>query len=146
LTTAQVGLLWVLQQPFVTSIVTGVSSVKELEENMQCLSGDIMLSQEEICELNSVASFPAQYPYTNFSTLVGYKELYTAMHGSFEQMSLVNESQLTESEVYQTQPCPVLREKELTVEQVQQQQQKFQQQTPQMQKQMRQEETEMSRQ
>lgn len=138
LTTAQIGLLWVLQQSFVTSVVTGVSSVKELEENMSCLSSDVMLTQEEMCELNQVSTYPVQYPYTSFASLAGYKELRPSIHSSFEQMSLVNEPQLTETEVYQTQPCPVMREKEVTVEQMQQQKM---QQTPQLHEQMKQEES-----
>lgn len=48
LTTAQIAILWSLQKGFVTSCVVGCNNVKELEENMSCLTGELVLSPDEV--------------------------------------------------------------------------------------------------
>lgn len=48
LTTAQIAILWALQKGFVTSCVVSCNNVKELEENMSCLTGELSLLPEEV--------------------------------------------------------------------------------------------------
>jgi aryl-alcohol dehydrogenase-like predicted oxidoreductase len=48
LSPSQVALLWTLQQTFVTTVIVGVQSVKELEENMACINNDIKLTDDEV--------------------------------------------------------------------------------------------------
>lgn len=92
LTTAQIAILWALQKGFVTSCVVGVSSVKELEESMWCLTGDVLLTQTELLELDQASRFRLQYPYTlGLSSLAGYKEIDPRNAVSFEQLSFLNE-------------------------------------------------------
>ncbi len=55
MTASQVGLLWCLQQKFVTSVVIGVEDINELEENMAVINNNLELTNEEvnnILELN----------------------------------------------------------------------------------------------
>lgn len=49
MTLPQLAIAWSLQQGFVTSVVCGVSSVKELEENMRVLTDNLHLSYEDVC-------------------------------------------------------------------------------------------------
>lgn len=92
LTTSQIAVLWALQKGFVTSCVVGVSSVKELEESMTCLTGETLLTQNELLELDQASRYRMQYPYTlNLSTIAGYKEIDPRNALSFEQLSFLNE-------------------------------------------------------
>lgn len=92
LTTSQIALLWALQRGFVTSCVIGVSSAQELDENMSLLSGDVLLTCEELMELEQASRFRMHYPYAlNLSTIVGYKEIDPRQVASFEQLSFINE-------------------------------------------------------
>lgn len=92
LTTSQIAILWALQKGFVTSCVVGVTSVQQLEESMKCLTGETLLTQSELLELDQASRFRMQYPYTlNLSTVAGYKEIDPANALSFEQLSFLNE-------------------------------------------------------
>ncbi|MCX8032247.1 MAG: aldo/keto reductase [Thermoleophilia bacterium] len=47
---SEFSLAWLLRQPQVTSIVCGVSSVEQLEQNLRCLSVDITAEDLEACD------------------------------------------------------------------------------------------------
>jgi aryl-alcohol dehydrogenase-like predicted oxidoreductase len=89
LTSAQVSLLWVLQQEFVTSAAIGVESIEELEQNMAVLNGNVSLTQQDLMELNDAAFFKYGYPYNCISSFAGYQTICPTLESSFEQMSLV---------------------------------------------------------
>lgn len=92
LTTSQIAILWALQKGFVTSCIVGVSNVKELEENMSCLSGEVLLTPDEMLELDQASRFRLQYPYTlQISSVAGYKEIDPNNTIAFEQLSFLNE-------------------------------------------------------
>lgn len=92
LNTAQIALLWALQKGFVTSCVLGVASTQELDESMALLSGDVLLSPDELLELDQASRFRMHYPYAlSLSTLAGYKEIDPRTAVSFEQLSFINE-------------------------------------------------------
>lgn len=92
LSTSQIAILWALQRGFVTSCVVGVSNVQQLEESMACLTGDVLLTQQELLELDQASRFRVQYPYTlNLSSIAGYKEIDPRNAVTFEQMSFLNE-------------------------------------------------------
>jgi hypothetical protein len=92
LTNSQIAMLWALQRGFVTSCVVGVSSPQELDECMQLLSGDVLLTPAEMCELDSASRFRMHYPYTvSLASVVGYKEIDPRSIVSFEQLSFINE-------------------------------------------------------
>jgi hypothetical protein len=57
-TCAQVALRYLLHKNFVCSVIIGCTSIRQLEESMDCLSFD--LSQEDMNELDCV-SFPKQF-------------------------------------------------------------------------------------
>lgn len=92
LTTSQIAILWSLQRGFVTSCVVGVSSVRELDENMSCLSGEVVLTQRELLELDQASRFPMHYPYTlQLSSVAGHHEIDTRNAITFEQLTFLNE-------------------------------------------------------
>jgi hypothetical protein len=92
LSTEQIAILWSLQRGFVTSCVLGVSSPKELDESMSMLSGDVLLTNEELLELEQASRFRLHYPYTlTLSSLAGYKEIDPRNAVAFEQLSFINE-------------------------------------------------------
>lgn len=59
-TAAQVALAWVLAQPGVTSVIIGAKNLVQLNDNLS--SVNLILSAEELQELNQVSHIPAEYP------------------------------------------------------------------------------------
>jgi aryl-alcohol dehydrogenase-like predicted oxidoreductase len=57
---AQVALAWLLHQPVVTSVIIGVKSIDQLEDNLK--SVDLKLSVEELGRLDKVSALPPEYP------------------------------------------------------------------------------------
>jgi aryl-alcohol dehydrogenase-like predicted oxidoreductase len=45
---SQIAIQWLLQTGVVTSVCIGVHDVSELDENMSCLLGEFILSQEDV--------------------------------------------------------------------------------------------------
>jgi aryl-alcohol dehydrogenase-like predicted oxidoreductase len=59
-TVAQTALAWVLSKPYVTSVILGVTGLKQLDENLQTVN--VQLSVEELAGLDQAASPPLLYP------------------------------------------------------------------------------------
>lgn len=60
-THSQVALAWLLNQPVVDSVVVGVRTLEQLEDNL--LARDTHLSADELALLNDVSEPVLQYPY-----------------------------------------------------------------------------------
>lgn len=63
---AQVALNWLLQQPGVTSIILGVRSVKQLDDNLGCL--DFTLDEQHIEKLDAVSRISMGFPHDFLSS------------------------------------------------------------------------------
>lgn len=59
-TVAQIALAWLLHQPVVTSIIIGAKKMEQLTDNLKAI--DIMLSADELTQLNEVSKLPPEYP------------------------------------------------------------------------------------
>ncbi len=57
---ARIALAWVLQRPFVMSVIVGAKTVAQLEDNLAAT--EIMLTAEELKRLDRVSALPAEYP------------------------------------------------------------------------------------
>jgi len=59
-TPSQVALAWLLAQPAVTSIITGVKRLSQLQDNLE--AADLRLSTEDLAALDDVSRADAPYP------------------------------------------------------------------------------------
>ncbi len=59
-TAAQTALAWVLSKPYVTSVIVGVTSLKQLDENLEAVN--VRLSDEELAGLDQTTTPPLLYP------------------------------------------------------------------------------------
>ena len=59
-TVAQIALAWLLHQPVVTSIIIGAKKTEQLTDNLKAI--DIMLSADELTQLNEVSKLSPEYP------------------------------------------------------------------------------------
>ena len=57
---ASIALAWLLQRPFVSSVLVGAKRPEQLAENLA--ASDIELSADEIAQLDEVSALPAEYP------------------------------------------------------------------------------------
>jgi aryl-alcohol dehydrogenase-like predicted oxidoreductase len=57
---ARVALAWVLSKPFVTSVIVGVKTKAQLEDNLA--ASGLALTPEEIARLDAVSALPDEYP------------------------------------------------------------------------------------
>lgn len=57
---ARIALAWLLQRPFVTSVIVGARNTEQLDDNIAAV--DIRLSEEELASLDTVSELPAEYP------------------------------------------------------------------------------------
>ncbi|TBW40680.1 aldo/keto reductase [Siculibacillus lacustris] len=57
---ARVALAWVLARPFVMSVIIGVTSLAQLDDNLA--AADLVLSAEELARLDAVSALPPEYP------------------------------------------------------------------------------------
>ena len=57
---ARVALAWVLSKPFVTSIITGVKTLEQLEDNLAAV--DLELSRDEIEKLDEMSALKPEFP------------------------------------------------------------------------------------
>jgi len=60
-TPSQIAIAWLLAQPAVSSVIIGVRTMEQLQDNLG--ASDIQLQPEEINELNRVSVFEDSYPY-----------------------------------------------------------------------------------
>ncbi|GAA0559575.1 aldo/keto reductase [Rhizomicrobium electricum] len=57
---ARVALAWVLSRPFVTSVITGVKTLEQLDDNLA--AADLKLSDAEIARLDALSALKPEYP------------------------------------------------------------------------------------
>ena len=57
---ATIALAWLLQRPFVSSVIIGAKRPEQLAENLA--AADIELKAEQIAELDAVSNLPPEYP------------------------------------------------------------------------------------
>ena len=57
---ARVALAWVLAKPFVTSVIMGVKTLEQLDDNLA--ASDLSLSPEEIKRLDDLSALEPEYP------------------------------------------------------------------------------------
>lgn len=57
---ARVALAWVLSKPFVTSVITGVKTLEQLDDNLA--ASDLALSPGEIKRLDELSALEPEYP------------------------------------------------------------------------------------
>ena len=72
LTHAQIAVKWLLAQPFVPSVILGVRTMQQLEENLN--TDELALPHDEIIRLTEVSSPDKGYPY-RFLELHGSRDL-----------------------------------------------------------------------
>lgn len=59
-TVARVALAWVLQRPFVMSVIVGAKTVEQLDDNLAATT--LQLDADELARLNQVSALPPEYP------------------------------------------------------------------------------------
>ena len=57
---ARIALAWLLQRPFVMSVIVGAKSIEQLDDNLAAT--DIALTKEEMERLDQVSALPPEYP------------------------------------------------------------------------------------
>jgi aryl-alcohol dehydrogenase-like predicted oxidoreductase len=57
---ARVALAWLLSKDYVTSVIIGVKSIEQLNDNIEATN--LVLTQEEIIKLDEVSKLPDEYP------------------------------------------------------------------------------------
>jgi aryl-alcohol dehydrogenase-like predicted oxidoreductase len=57
---ARIALAWVLQRPFVMSVIIGARTIEQLDDNLAATA--IALTAEELQRLDRVSALPAEYP------------------------------------------------------------------------------------
>jgi aryl-alcohol dehydrogenase-like predicted oxidoreductase len=57
---AQIALAYLLQKPFVTTVIIGAKTVEQLDDNLAAVG--VELSAEEVEKLDTVSALPAEYP------------------------------------------------------------------------------------
>lgn len=58
---SQIAIAWLLVQPAVASVIIGVRTMGQLDDNLG--ASDIQLQPDELNELNQVSAFETGYPY-----------------------------------------------------------------------------------
>ena len=57
---AQIALAWLLHQPVVSSVIIGAKRISQLTDNISATA--VVLSAEELAQLDEVSQLPAEYP------------------------------------------------------------------------------------
>ncbi len=57
---ARVALAWVLQRPFVMSVIIGARTVEQLDDNLAATG--VTFTPEELADLDKVSALPPEYP------------------------------------------------------------------------------------
>jgi len=60
-TYSQVALAWMLHKPYLSSIIIGVRTMEQLEDNLGAI--EVPLTEEDIQTLDAVSTLPELYPY-----------------------------------------------------------------------------------
>lgn len=60
-TPSQVSIAWILSKPVVSSVILGVRTLEQLDDNIK--SKDLNLSPKDIEDLDSISKLPELYPY-----------------------------------------------------------------------------------
>jgi len=60
LSVARIALGWVLQRPFVMSVIIGAKTIEQLDDNIAATS--VVFTAEELQTLDEVSALPAEYP------------------------------------------------------------------------------------
>lgn len=60
-THSQISLAWLLTRPAVSSVIVGVRTMEQLEDNLGAV--EIELSNDEVSRLDAVSAVPPDYPY-----------------------------------------------------------------------------------
>ena len=68
-TTTAVALRWLIQKPAVTSVIMGVRTLQQLDDNMK--AGELVLPAEVIKRLDEVSAFELGYPYDFMKRIQG---------------------------------------------------------------------------
>ena len=68
---SQVALAWLLGRPQVTSVIFGVRSMAQLEDNLR--AADVKLSPEQVKRLDDASTFELGYPYQFISQIQHYR-------------------------------------------------------------------------
>lgn len=90
---SQVAIQWILQKGVVTSVCVGVEDVKELEQNMECLIGEFVLTPDEMDQLDLVSSVHLHYPYrTQLAEVAGYRVIKPLPSTEFEQLNVLTQA------------------------------------------------------
>jgi hypothetical protein len=90
---SQIAIQWILQQGHCTSVCVGVEDVQELDQNMTCLLGELVLTPEDMDLLDRVSSIELHYPYQiQLSEVVGLRKIRPIQTTEFEQMNLLTEA------------------------------------------------------
>jgi len=58
---SQIAIAWLLAQPAVASVIIGVRTMEQLDDNLR--ASDLQLNPEEVAKLNQVSDFEDNYPY-----------------------------------------------------------------------------------
>jgi len=57
---ARVAIAWVLSKPFVTSVIVGVKTIEQLDDNLAAAS--LTLSEDELRHLDALSELPPEFP------------------------------------------------------------------------------------
>lgn len=57
---ARVALAWVLSRPFVTSVITGIKTLEQLDDNLA--AADLKLTEAELARLDTLSALKPEYP------------------------------------------------------------------------------------
>ena len=68
-TTTAVALRWLIQKPAVTSVIMGVRTLAQLEDNLK--AGELVLSAEAMKRLDEASAFELGYPYDFMQRIQG---------------------------------------------------------------------------
>jgi aryl-alcohol dehydrogenase-like predicted oxidoreductase len=63
---SQIAVAWLRAQPVVSSVIVGVRTMAQLEDNLG--AAEIDLTAEELTKLNEVSALPELYPYRFMGT------------------------------------------------------------------------------
>lgn len=65
-TPSQVSIAWLLSRPCVASVIIGARTLGQLTDNLK--ASDLLLSEEEIKQLDDISAVPQAYPYRSVIT------------------------------------------------------------------------------
>lgn len=75
---AAISLAWLTSNPSVTSVILGIKSAEQLEDNLKAV--DVMLSAQNIQDLNDASKLAVEYPGWMMGSTAGREELLKTGH------------------------------------------------------------------